>query len=807
MKSRIGIAGILLMTGALHAGVNRWTSNGPYGGLFGGFAFHPTVSNLIFATGGNSLYRSTNGGSAWERLSIGGDAGFPGIAVVRIHPRNPGLILAANSSVFASTDKGATWQEISRPDFDEWDAFYDMEFDPADPKTLFAVSYRNGVFKSTDTGQSWLKKNRGLTIEPVPGFIEIPQIEVSPNDGKTVYALLANRRAYKSVDGGETWRYLSGLILNQEEHLLAIDPGNPLVIYAGGGDGILRSEDGGQSWTDLGCGCRPFGLAIDPRDTQTLYVAQSKSMKSTDGGHTWQDMNVDPNTTVGVAVHPRKPNVVFIGGFGQGVFRSVNRGRTWTQVNDGLDNQIVERLAAYPPDPRHVYASTGKLLYESSNSGTTWALGTLSQAPDPVQSVHDIQVHPENPRRVTAAVGDPDRPPVAISTDAGGSWSFISPAPNPGWVPRIALDPSDDMIIYVDGQYDDGSELRWRLMKSVDGGDTWQYADRGLPNRRIDVVTVDPSDGDVLYVGGEDGRIFKSTDGGTSWKKTGKGPQGTGLTDIAVDPADPDTVYASHFSGIFQSLDGGKSWKQRAPFGGGFVTPDPGNPQTVLAGGWGGVYLSTDRGLNWSLFDPTGLPPCFVSDLIIDQANRDKFTIATSRGVFSYTRKVSSGGPVIAQVIPAAGKAGDTVTINGSGYGQLQSTSKVLFGSLDAGTAQFWTDISIRMTVPVGVRTGPVTVAVGSKSSNPFEFIVLPATGKIEPTSGPAAGGTPVAIIAPSSVTGSGFSVFFGSAVATDVRFVEPNIITCTSPPGSGTVQVRITTTLASTDVGAFTYQ
>lgn len=808
MKTPFWITWVLLTTGALQAGVNRWTSNGPYGGLFSGFAFHPTIGNLIFATGGNSLYRSENGGTDWARITVGGEGGYPGNVVVRIHPSNAGLILAASSSVFASIDKGVTWRENSRPEFDEWDSFYDMEFDPSDPRVWYAVSYRNGVFKSTDTGLSWVRKNQGLTIEPVMPCCDIPQIEVSPADGKTLYVLLSSRKGYKSVDGGETWQYLPGFTLSEQENVLAIDPANPLTLYAGGWNGLFKSQNGGQTWTNLACGCAPVGLAIAPRGTQTLYVTP-RSMKSTDGGQTWEAMGVATSATFGVAVHPKKPNLVFIGGVGQGVFRSSNSGKTWSEVNRGLDNLVVNHLASYPTTPVRMYAVTegGGLLYESSNGGTSWDLGGLQQGSDPVDSVYDIQVHPENPLVIVAAIEDESSGSVAISADAGESWRFEAPIASPGQGWRIGLDPSDDKIIYVEGQHYSGSGPKWQLMKSTDQGDSWKAVGRGLPNRRVVIITIDPNDTDVIYVGTEDGKVYKSADGGAKWKNASNGLKGPGLGDISVDPSDSNTLYASSFQGIFQSVDGGKSWKRRAPFGGGFVTPDPGNPQTVLAGGWGGMYLSTDRGLNWSLFDPTGLPPCFVNDLLVDQANRDKFTIATSRGVFSYTRKVASGSPVIEQVIPASGKAGDIVTINGSGFGQLQSTSKVLFGSLDAGTAQSWSDTRIRIAVPVAVRTGPVTVAVGSKSSNPFEFIVLPATGKIEPTSGPAAGGTRVTILAPSSVTGSGFGVFFGSAVATDVRFVEPNIITCTSPPGSGTVQVRITTTLASTDVGSFTYQ
>ena len=130
------------------ASADSWVNHGPYGGSFQSFAFHPQKENLIFASGLEGLFRSTDTGKTWSRVNLP-----PGEYVIRIHPRNPSSILAASSGhgIFRSNDLGETWELFSRYTF-EGDFFHDLEFDPKDPQVLYAVSFYNGVFKSIDGG-------------------------------------------------------------------------------------------------------------------------------------------------------------------------------------------------------------------------------------------------------------------------------------------------------------------------------------------------------------------------------------------------------------------------------------------------------------------------------------------------------------------------------------------------------------------------------------------------------------------------------------------------------------------------------
>jgi hypothetical protein len=175
--------------------------------------------------------------------------------------------------------------------------------------------------------------------------------------------------------------------------------------------------------------------------------------------------------------------------------------------------------------------------------------------------------------------------------------------------------------------------------------------------------------------------------------------------------------------------------------------------------------------------------------------------------VFSYTRKTAAGGPVITQIAPSAAKAGDTVLIQGRGFGASQGSSVISFNGASAGSAASWSDASISARVPSGARSGPVTLTVNGRRSNPFAFQLLAASGNIEPSAGPSGGGTAVTILGPPATSQLLLSIQFGSTLAKNVRFTPPNIYTCTTPPGSGQVDVRVNTGSNSVVVGRYSYQ
>jgi photosystem II stability/assembly factor-like uncharacterized protein len=795
---------LMILAAAAFAGDNKWTSNGPFGGLIAGFTFHPQVNGVVFASGGGSLFRSRNGGGTWERLELSGAGQFPGAFAVRIHPRNPSTIFAASYSVFTSTNLGGTWQETSTVSRLNGDHYMDMEFDPANPLILYGVTYRSGVFKSTDGGKTWVAKNTGLKLTPVKPCCDATQVEVDPKNGNIVYVSLASRLLYKSTNGGDSWLQLrNGIDPHVGQTFLTIDPGNSQTIYAGG-DRTYRSTNGGMQWSLIYDRAGRM-LAVDPRNSRVLFFASGSLLKSTDSGATWTALLPGGSGGfLGVAVHPRL-NLVFAGGFGSGIFRSQNGGASWQFANNGIDDFNVGQVKSHPQRSTQIFAVASPQLSQSADGGSHWGLvSSLSQF-----WIMDFEIHPANPN-LMVVVGDP--PTVGVSPDGGKTWAFRNPNLD-AWGEFIALDSNNENNIFVTLRAM-ASNAPLGISKSTDQGKTWKLVNSGLSDKSISVLAADPKNGSSLFVGTASGKIFKSVNGGGSWKNSSGGlPVSCCIRSIAVDPGNISIVYAVAAGNLYRSTNGGAQWslKNKGLEGKGIVysvSVDPRNSAILYAGTFGAMFLSTDRAESWSAFDSTGLGPFQVNEVLINPAQSDIFIAGTARGVYQYTVQGSGpAGPVIEQISPSAGRAGDTITINGRNFGPTQGNSTVVFAGGSAGSAQSWTDTRIQVKAPNGVSTGPVTVTVAGKKSNSFEFTTLPSSGNVQPTSGSSSGGTRVTILGPSGISGTQFNVLFGSTVARDIRFTVPNIITCTTPPGSGTVDVSVTSSAVVAKVGTFTYQ
>jgi photosystem II stability/assembly factor-like uncharacterized protein len=808
---RIGVAVALfvlfqvLLLKTANAGNNRWTSNGPYGGFVSEFTFHPQLDNLLFVRVG-SAFRSRNGGLAWERLGIG-----QGDPVIRVHPRDPGTILGANFALWKSTDQGANWTRVGGPQITTGGGFRDLEMDPQDPRIIYGALGNQGIAKSTDGGGTWAFKNSGLPIDPSASCCGgSPQIEVDPTNGKNLYALLLSGKVFRSTNGGDSWTSATaGLKFATDVQSLTMDPKNPQIIYAGGfRAGIFKTTNGGKQWVHVNCDfCASLRqITLDPRNSQTVYVAANEISRSTDGGDTWTQLSAPNYPFFAIGVHPRK-NLLFGGAWGAGVFRSADGGHSFQSVISGLSDEPAMQIASTAQKPSTLFTASASLLWQSTNGGQAWQQ-VKSYSSD---SVDAIRIHPANPN-LMVGVGFG----INISRDGGKTWEHTSPFDSLSSFRNsqcLALHPTDQNTMFVTPyQQAFPKMVGIGIAKSTDQGKNWKLVNSGLSDKAVQAIVISASNPSVLYAGTRNGKVFKSVNGGSSWKAAGT-LLGKWIWSIAIDPANPDIVYAGAQGSLYKTTDGGRKWAQKMnglPSTGltlFVVTIHPRSARTVFAGGVNGLFVSADAGETWSSMDTTGLPAVAVEDFYINPSQPDTFVAGTDQGTHFFTRTVSSAGPVVEQLAPAAGKVGDVVVIAGRNFGTIQGDSKVSFAGMDAGTASSWSDARIQVKAPSGVRTGGVTVTVAGKKSNPYEFIVLPSSGNVEPTSGPSSGGTRVTILAPSGISGTQFNVLFGSTVARDIRFTSPNIITCTSPPGSGTVDVSVTSSAVVAKVGTFTYQ
>lgn len=512
-------------------------------------------------------------------------------------------------------------------------------------------------------------------------------VVVHPENPAIAWIGAAAGGIWKTTDYGNSWKP----VFDNENAIamgsIAIDFNNPDILLAGTGemssnidaylgDGVYRSTDGGETWTQVGLvTVGAFSkIWIHPQNSSLVLAGATKNgaglYRSTDGGFTWQK-TFDGNVS-DVAMNPADPDEWFIAVTGDGVYRSTDGGVNWTRHSSGLATSGVGRISVFvaPSNPSVLYAlmevSGIANIYKSTNSGSSW-VNVYAGGSDFFrnQGWYDqyIVVHPANENIVLAGGID-----IWRTEDGGQTWENITNGygggPLYGGDPvhvdqhHAAFAPSNPSIVYA---VNDGG-----VYLSQDAGKTWSNINNDLQITQFYAMDVDQShpnrnyggtqDNGTLgnyqqedrwnFVAGGDGFvvivdyenphiIYGEYPNGAMWKRnlqTGtfrRIDQGIPSTDeglwsspIAIDPIDPTILYHGR-SKLYINFNGGESsWEVISP---NFpqlqgkisaIAISPANPDVLYFGTNGGeVYVSTDAGETWTSVSENGLVTRFVTDI------------------------------------------------------------------------------------------------------------------------------------------------------------------------------------------------
>jgi len=488
---------------------------------------------------------------------------------------------AASGGVWKSVNGGATF----KPVFDKQpvQSIGAVTIDPKNPKVIWvgtgeswtrnSVSVGDGVYKSVDGGDNWT--NLGLKDSE-----RIAKILVDPTSTDTVYVCTPGklwsdsdeRGVYKTTDGGKTWtKILKGANASTGCSMMSMDRQNPKTIYAGmwdfrrkgwtfrsGGDGpnapsgsgLLKSTDGGASWTEL--------------DANSAKGLPSK-----------------PWGRIAVTTAPSRPSVVYAFIEAEapknGLYRSDDSGQTWTAL-DRSANMIwrpfyFANLIVDPKDENKIYKPDGPLIV-STDGGKSFSGITGGAHGD----FHDVWINPNNPDHLITG----DDGGVWYSYDSGNRWWKAENLPISQFY-HVSLDMDRPYHVYGglqdnsswvgDSQYPGGiTNSRWENMYGGDG--FWMFAD--------------PSDPDYIYAefqGGEISRINRKTHETRNIKPLPQYKEGklryNWNTPIHVSPKNDGTIYiGAQF--LYRSRDHGQTWERISPD---LTTNDPEKQKQEQSGG------------------------------------------------------------------------------------------------------------------------------------------------------------------------------------------------------------------------------
>ena len=416
---------------------------------------------------------------------------------------------------------------------------------------------------------------------------------VSENGRLTVFAGSASGGVWKSVNGGSTFKPVFDDAGVQSIGAVTIDPHNPKNMWVGTGeswvrnsvsigDGIYRSTDGGENWTNVGLKDAEHiaRILVDPGDSNTVYACAT--------GHLWDD-NAE-----------------------RGVYKTTDFGQTWRKVLAGANLSTgCGMLAMAPGEPKTIYASMwdfrrqawtfrsggpGSGLFKSTDGGDHWTEFTPANAegfPEKPYGRIAVQVAPSKPQVVYAMI-ESKASALFRSNDGGRNWERLDASQYMVWRPfyfgNLIVDPKDENKVFkVDAS----------LLLSVNGGKSFSGVS-GSAHGDFHDVWIDPGNTNVI-LSGDDGGLWRSLDGGTRWEHIANLPVSQ-FYHVSVDMADPYRVYGglqdnSSWVGDSSYPGGVTNSRWENMFGGdGFwVWEDPSDPTYVYAEAQGGEIGRVNR--------------------------------------------------------------------------------------------------------------------------------------------------------------------------------------------------------------------
>jgi photosystem II stability/assembly factor-like uncharacterized protein len=627
------------------------------------------------------VYRTTDGGKNWERVLYKDEN--TGAIQVTIDPKDPNIVYAdlwaarqgpwengawdgKESGLYKSTDGGTTWKKLTNglPTVEQGLGRIGFCIAPSDPNRMYAtVDSPNGggVFRSDNAGESWSLISQDPRIWGRGS--DFAEVKVHPNNPDIVFS--ADVDTWKSEDGGKSWTAFRGAPGGDDYHRLWINPTNPDIMLLAADQGAIVTVNGGRtfsSWYNQPT-AQFYHVSTDNAFPYNVYGGQQESgsvgitSRGNDGIITFRDWHPVGVEEYGyVAADPLDPNIIY----GGKVTRYDKRtGQTQNiapeAVRSGKYRFIRTAPVMFSPIDKKTLFFAGNVLFKTQNGGDSWQVispdlsrESYEQIPASVgiYTSEDMKKMPRrgviyaispSPKDINTIWAGTDDGLVHITKDGGKTWQNITPQvptneKNDFWmwskISQIDASHSDKNTAYIAVNRIRLDDQRPHIFRTKDSGKTWQKIVKGLPNEPINTVREDPKRKGLLFAGSENA-VYVSFDDGENWQTLRLNMPATSIRDLVIK--DDDIVVGTH-GRSFWILDDITPLRQ--------ITPDLAQNDVIL-------YKPQDTyRVRWSTY----------SDTPITQ-EEPQGQNPPDGAIINYYLKEKLNSPVILEIFDVSGKS------------------------------------------------------------------------------------------------------------------------------------------------------